>query len=247
MTSVRVRALAALLATVPAAGLLVGASPAQAGTLKVTVKSASISKNAFVLSAKAGCTNVTATATLSAPIPTEGYIYSGVGVDLVVAANTDKSVADAELKRVGTTSTYKGAFQVCGKYAPGKYSALIYGGAIDKDENVDLTNIVTKTLTIKRPSKVTLDASPEPVKKGKKITAKGTLKIDGKVLAGAKVKIYFKKKGATSYSLKATTTTNSKGVFSKKFTATKTGTWKVVYAGTGTKVAAAATDAVKVK
>ncbi|WP_433827701.1 hypothetical protein ACQP2E_37700 [Actinoplanes sp. CA-015351] len=245
MTSVRIRALAALLATVPAAGLLVGAAPAQAA-LNVTVKSASISKNAFVLSAKAGCTNVSATATLSAPLPTGDGVYSGVGIDLVVAANVDKSVADAELKRVGTTNTYKGAFQVCGKYAPGKYSALIYGAVLDKNENVEITNVVTKTLTIKRPSKVTLNAAPEPVKKGKKITAKGTLKVDGKVLAGAKVKIYFKKKGATSYSLKATTTTNSKGVFSKKFTATKTGTWKVVYAGSGTKVAAAATDAVKV-
>ncbi|MEU4691876.1 hypothetical protein [Actinoplanes sp. NPDC023714] len=245
MKSVRARALAALLATVPAAGLLIGAAPAQAA-LTVKVTKASLSKNAFVLSKKAGCTNVTATATLSAPLPTAGLLYSGVGVDLY-AGTAEDATTSKELTRVGTSNTYKGAFQVCGKYAPGKYSAAFYGGTVDKNEKVELTNIVVKPLTIKRPSKVTLNASPEPVKKGKKITAKGTLKVDGKVLAGAKVKIYFKKSGAKSYTLKATTTTNSKGVFSKKFTATKSGTWKVAYAGTGTKATASATDAVKVK
>ncbi|MEU8239480.1 FixH family protein [Actinoplanes missouriensis] len=246
MISVRARALAALLAAVPAAGVLVGAAPAQAA-LNVTVKSTSFSKSAFVLSAKAGCTNVTGTAVLSAPMPTEGYAYSGVGVDVFPAGHEDDTVASTEFKRVGTSSTYKGVFQVCGKYAPGKYSAQVYGVAVIAEDKVEVTNQVTKTLTIKRPSKVTLNASPEPVKKGKKITAKGTLKIDGKVLAGAKVQILFKKSGAKAYAVKATVKTNSKGMYSKKFTATKTGTWKVVYAGSGTKATASATDAVKVK
>jgi hypothetical protein len=49
---------------------------------------------------------------------------------------------------------------------------------------------------------------------GKKLTATGTLKIDGKVLSGAAVKIYFKADGASSYALKATATTNSKGAYS---------------------------------
>ncbi|MEU4557520.1 FixH family protein [Actinoplanes sp. NPDC023936] len=244
MTSVRVRALAALLAAVPAAGVLVGVAPAQAA-LNVTIKSVSLSKSAFVLSSKAGCTNVTATAVLSAPMPTEGYTFSGVGVDVTPIADENTAVASVQFKQVGTSATYRGVFQVCGKYAPGKYAATVYGVAVG--DEVESTDGFTKILTIKRPSKVTLNASPEPVKKGKKITAKGTLKIDGKVLAGAKVQILFKKSGAKAYTVKATVKTNSKGMYSKKFTATKTGTWKVAYAGNGTKAATSATDAVKVK
>jgi hypothetical protein len=91
------------------------------------------------------------------------------------------------------------------------------------------------------------NASPEPVKKGKKITAAGTLKIDGKALSGASVKIYFEATGAKTYALKGTAKTSSKGAYSKKFTATKSGTWKAVYAGSSTRNAASKSDAVKVK
>ncbi|MFF0377289.1 hypothetical protein [Actinoplanes missouriensis] len=46
-----------------------------------------------MLSAKAGCTNVTGTAVLSAPMPTKGYAYSGVGVDVFPAGYSTKFTA----------------------------------------------------------------------------------------------------------------------------------------------------------
>jgi hypothetical protein len=250
MTSVRLRALAAVFALLPAAGLL-AAAPARAAT-GITVKSVSVSKSAFVLSASAGCsTSISFTAVLSAPLPTDGYEFSGVGVDLYGPASASKSIDDVAFKQVGTSSTYQGSLKLCGKYRAGNYRAKVYGVLVakdfDSDDDFELTNVITKGFTIKRPSKLSLNAAPEPVVKGKKIIAKGTLKIDGKVLSGAKVKVYFKAAGAGGYTYQGTATTSGKGVYSKKFTATKSGTWKAVYAGSSTRNGANAADAVKVK
>lgn len=242
----RTRVLTALLALAPAAGLLVGASPAQAA-LDVTVKSVSVSKNLFVLGSKAGCANLTITAVMSAPMPTEGHVFSGVGVDLRKPGGA--LVDGVRFAQVGSTATYRGTVKICGKYTPGTYRADVYGAVADTDDHSDIefTNKVTKTISLKRPSKLTLNAAPEPVVKGKKLTAKGTLKVDGKALAGLKVKIYFKPAGATAFVYKGVATTNAKGVYSKAFTATKTGTWKAVYAGGAARDTASASDAVKVK
>jgi hypothetical protein len=246
MTSVRTRIFAAVLALVPAGGLLV-AAPAQAAT-SITVKSVSVSKSTFVLSRSAGCsTKVTFTAVMSAALPTEGYEFSGVGVDLFAPGNTDDAIDGVAFTQVGTTATYKGSLSLCGKYAPGKFRAEIYGALLPADGEPELTNVITKSIYIKRPSALTLNATPEPVVKGKKVTAKGTLKIDGKLLSGAKVKIYFKAKGAAAYTYKGVATTNSKGAYSKAFTATKAGTWKASYAGSTTRNADADTDFVAVK
>jgi hypothetical protein len=254
MTSVRLRTLAALLSLAPAAALLAG-SPAQAAPAAdalPTVQSVSASRTSFVLSAKAGCSNITFTAVLSAAMPTTGYDFSAVGVDLFAPGKSgDDSYDGVAFTQVGTSTSYRGSLKFCGKYAPGAWHAEVYGAAIPTgstdDSAIQYTNAVRVGISLKRPSKLTFNASPEPVKKGKKITAAGTLKIDGKALSHATVKIYFKKAGATTYTLKATATTSGKGGFSKKVTATKTGTWKAVYAGSSTRNAATAADAVKVK
>jgi hypothetical protein len=251
MISVRSRALAVLLALAPATALLAG-SPAQAATTTPalpTVKSASASQTSFVLSAKAACRTITFTAVLSAAMPTSGYDFSGVGVDLFAPGKSGEDSYDGvELDQVGTTATYRGGLKFCGNYTPGAWHAEVYGAVVVSDDSdPEFTNSVKIGMSLKRPSTLTFNASPEPVKKGKKITAAGTLKIDGKVLSQAAVKIYFKAAGAKTYTLKGTATTSSKGAFSKKFTATKTGTWKAVYAGSSTRNGATATDAVKVK
>lgn len=102
---------------------------------------------------------------------------------------------------------------------------------------------------VKRATTLTLNASPEPVKKGKKVTVKGTLKklnpgksyihTDAKysAYAGKKVKIYFDPKGSKPRVYMGSAKTNSKGVFSKKFTAKVDGTWSAEFAGTSHYVA----------
>jgi hypothetical protein len=253
MTSVRHRVLAALLAVAPAAGLLT-AAPAQAAPSAAlpTVKSVSTSKTSFVLGSKAGCSKITFTAVLSATMPTANYLFSAVGVDLFAPGKSgDDSYSGTELKRVGSSTTYSGSLNFCGKYTPGAWRAEVYGAAVpndaDDESDIQITNVVKVGISLKRPSTLAFNASPEPVKKGKKLTAAGTLKVDGKALSKATVRIYFKATNAKTYALKGSTTTNSKGAFTKKFTATKSGTWKAVYAGNSTKNTVSTADAVKVK
>ncbi|WP_326753461.1 hypothetical protein OH738_21955 [Streptomyces hirsutus] len=81
------------------------------------------------------------------------------------------------------------------------------------------------------------DLTPEGVRKGKTLTAKGSLiqksGSSWKSFSGQTVRIYFKAstKGATWKKL-GTTKTLSNGTFSKKFTAQQDGTWQIRYVDT---------------
>jgi hypothetical protein len=184
------------------------------------------------------------------PTEADGY-YSGVGVRLYAPGQTGaNSYQGVEFAQASTGSaTYFGSQRICGSYlAPGTGRAEFSGVAIPAAGGATLsTNVVNVAMTVKRPSTVDFNASPEPVKKGKKITAAGTVKTDGRVLAGASVKIYFKKSGTKTYARKATLTTSNAGAFRTKVTAAASGTWQVVYAGSSTRQAVSKTDAVKVK
>lgn len=90
------------------------------------------------------------------------------------------------------------------------------------------------------------NASPEPVRHGKKITVKGTLKgltASGsrRGLPGTKVTILFKPQGSSSYRAVKVTRTAGGGAFKVKLTAKRSGTWKAVFDGNG--VHAGATSA----
>ncbi|GAA2250969.1 hypothetical protein GCM10010232_43640 [Streptomyces amakusaensis] len=83
------------------------------------------------------------------------------------------------------------------------------------------------------------NAKPEPVRKGRPITVVGTLRtLDGKWsnTSGQNVTIMFKADGAKSWSKQGTARTNSKGAFSKAFTAKKDGSWKAVFDATSTRL-----------
>ncbi|GGN11159.1 hypothetical protein FHR83_003406 [Actinoplanes campanulatus] len=136
---------------------------------------------------------------------------------------------------------------ICGKSAAGRYKITAYGMVQPMREPAQYTNSINSFLYLKRPSKLTLNATPEPVVKGKKITARGVLTVDGKVVVGVPVKIYFRAYGAKSYTYKGAARTNAKGVYGTRFTAARSGVWKVVYAGGPARNPAAAVDAVKVR
>jgi hypothetical protein len=247
MTAVRMKALAGILALAPA---LLAEAPAHAAPATLpTITSAAASRTDFVLSASGGCGDITFTAVLSAPMPAGDYV-SGVGVRLYAPGRSGaNSYAGVEFGQVADGSTtYSGSVRICGNYlAPGRGHAEVYGVAIPAGGGTTLhTNTVTIGISVKRPSTLAFNASPEPVKKGKKITAAGTLKVDGKTLAHATVRIYFKKSGTSTYARKSTLTTNRKGAFRTHFTASKSGTWKAVYDGGSTRQASSKADAVAV-
>ncbi|MFF3578322.1 hypothetical protein [Streptomyces mirabilis] len=110
------------------------------------------------------------------------------------------------------------------------------------------------TTQIKRAAKLTTDATPEPVKKGKTLTVKGALtradwetsKYSG--YTGQPVALQFKAKGATAYKTVKTVTSGSKGALTTTVKASADGSYRYSFAGTTTTGAATATgDYVDVK
>ncbi|MFF2126024.1 hypothetical protein ACFVW1_11540 [Streptomyces olivochromogenes] len=103
------------------------------------------------------------------------------------------------------------------------------------------------TTQIKRAAKLTTDATPEPVKKGKTLTVKGALtradwetsKYSG--YTGQPVALQFKAKGATAYKTVKTVTSGSKGALTTTVKASADGSYRYSFAGTTTTGAATAT------
>ncbi|MEU6374535.1 hypothetical protein [Streptomyces sp. NPDC046909] len=110
------------------------------------------------------------------------------------------------------------------------------------------------TTKLQRYSKLAVNASPEPVKKGKTITVTGKLtranwethKYAG--YTGQSVKLQFRKKGSTTYTTVKTIKTNSTGNLSTTVKAASDGYFRYSFAGTSTTPAvSAAGDFVDVK
>lgn len=105
-----------------------------------------------------------------------------------------------------------------------------------------------------RAAKLTVNASPEPVKKGKTITVTGQLTRanweTGKYAAYTKqsVKLQFKKKGASTYTTVKTITTDSKGNLKTTVKASVDGYYRYSFAGnTPTPAVNSAGDFIDVK
>ncbi|GGO47034.1 calcium-binding protein [Streptomyces lasiicapitis] len=121
------------------------------------------------------------------------------------------------------------------------------------DELVRFENLKSD-IRLKRASRLTVNASPEPVKKGKTITVSGALtraNWDTKKYAGytqQPVKLQFKKKGASSYSTVKTVKSDTKGNLKTTVKASVDGTFRYVFAGTSTTPAVtSAGDAIDVR
>ncbi|MFD4125355.1 HtaA domain-containing protein [Streptomyces globisporus] len=111
-----------------------------------------------------------------------------------------------------------------------------YAGTADRAAAVSSSDNVDVKL---RTAVSGFNASPEPVRKGRTITVKGTLRsLDGtwKNTSGQSVGILFKADGSSKWTKLATVKTNSKGVFSKGFTAKKDGTWKAQFTATSSRL-----------
>ncbi|MFJ6569391.1 hypothetical protein ACIQNU_18395 [Streptomyces sp. NPDC091292] len=95
-------------------------------------------------------------------------------------------------------------------------------------------------LQVKRATRVTVNASPEPVAKGKTITVTGrvtranwdTHTYQG--YAGRTVSLQFKAAGASSYTTVKKATTNSTGALKTTVKAAGSGTWRWSYYGNST-------------
>jgi hypothetical protein len=110
------------------------------------------------------------------------------------------------------------------------------------------------TVQIKRAARLTVNATPEPVKKGSTLTVKGALTradwATGKYAGykGQPAALQFKAKGATAYKTVKTVTSGTAGALSTTVKASADGTYRYQFAGTATTGTATATgDYVDVK
>lgn len=110
------------------------------------------------------------------------------------------------------------------------------------------------TATVQRAARLTADASPEPVAKGRTITVKGKLtRADWEAVAykgyqGQKAVLQFRAEGTKTYANVKGITSGTGGALSTTVKASRSGYYRYVFAGTTTTAAATATgDFIKVK
>ncbi|MGI5376289.1 hypothetical protein ACQEV2_18920 [Streptomyces sp. CA-251387] len=133
----------------------------------------------------------------------------------------------------------------------GGYAIDFNGEAMDDDVNWDNVGYAEQsdlaTTRLQRYSKLTVNASPEPVRKGKTITVTGKLsranwethKYAG--YTNQSVKLQFRKKGTSTYTTVKTIKSNSTGNLSTTVTASVDGYFRYRFEGTSTTPAVSAT------
>ncbi|MEV5985924.1 DUF5707 domain-containing protein [Streptomyces sp. NPDC052051] len=155
-----------------------------------------------------------------------------------------------------TTSNCKQTYTVKANYdLPNAHAGTWKTWAIAQgkdDDYVQKDN--AKSFYVQRASQLTVNASPEPVKKGKTITVTGKLSRanwESEKYAGYSaqpVKLQFRKKGSNTYTTIKTIKTNSTGNLKTTVKASTSGYYRYSFAGTTTTPAVnAAGDYIQVK
>ena len=138
--------------------------------------------------------------------------------------------------------------------------ATAFNGQDPSSSSIDYSKVGYKdqdalaTTLVQRYSKLTVNAGPEPVYKGKTITSTGKLSRanweDGQYhgYTGQPVKLQFRKAGSSTYTTVKTVTSDSYGNVKATATAASDGYWRFSFTGTSTTPAVSATgDYVDVK
>lgn len=221
-----------LLAIPAAVALLIGAGGVYLATSAeaATITSVALSSSTIVLDGDQGC-GYRSTITVKANYPeSDAYVY--VTGSAVNAAGDDTNwLSFNNSTRSGNTVTYTDKLYICGFEDPGKYILRVTISLPGSEETKDTS------FYIKRPSALTYNASPEPAKKGSKLTHKGQLKLDpfgfGPAYGakGQKLTVAFKKSGSSTWTNKFTITTGTNGAFSTTFKTDGDGTWRASYPG----------------
>ncbi|MDO0913949.1 hypothetical protein QQM39_24895 [Streptomyces sp. DT2A-34] len=156
----------------------------------------------------------------------------------------------------GTIDVYPGSHELINSDAGtwrAAAEATAFNGQDPDGETFDITKVGYKgqsglgTTLIQRFSKLTVNASPEPVKKGKTITVTGKLSranwergtYNGYV--EQPVNLQFRKKNSNTYTTVKTIKTNATGELKTTVKATEDGYFRYTFAGTTTTPAATAT------
>jgi hypothetical protein len=162
-------------------------------------------------------------------------------VDGAVVPNEDQAKCT---KVNATTSTCKLTFTINPRYDLYKNSLAgtwkVAVAVLSGDETSAAEKEAFKTARVQRLSKLTVNAAPEPVKKG------GTITVTGKLsranwedyayhgYTGQSVKLQFRKKTSSTYTTIKTIKTNSTGNLKTTVKASVDGYWRYSFGGTST-------------
>ncbi|MEU6991556.1 calcium-binding protein [Streptomyces sp. NPDC046465] len=124
----------------------------------------------------------------------------------------------------------------------------VFATAVNNDGDKHREEYLKSDARLKRAARLTTNASPEPVKKGKTLTVTGALtraNWDTSKYAGytkQSVQLQYKKKGAGSYSTLKTVKSDTKGNLKTTVKASADGYFRYVFAGTSTTPAVTSTS-----
>ncbi|MFE6666715.1 DUF5707 domain-containing protein [Streptomyces sp. NPDC057697] len=176
------------------------------------------------------------------------------GMDGALLPNEDESTckaANATTSTCSLTITIDPKVDLYKNALAGTWHVL--AGAEAKDGSSYYSDYAA-TARVQRLSKLTVNASPEPVKKGKTLTVTGKLSRANwedhayHGYTGQPVKLQFRKKNSSTYSTVKTVKTNGTGNLKTTVKASVDGYWRYSFAGTSTTPAVnAAGDFVDVK
>ncbi|WP_405642960.1 calcium-binding protein [Streptomyces uncialis] len=235
-------ALAVSALAVPAAQAAPGDDPVKLSNIKVNggkdVVVGTTAKKTFTITFTAShSSNVYPDANIS--------VWRGSNADAPAGIETPtewSTGADACKETSATTSSCKATFVLDPSYlenadaATWKTDVLVQ--ANEGLSQVESTNI--KSWRLQRLSKLTVNAAPEPIKKGKTLTVTGALtraNWDTEKYAGytsQPVKLQYQKRGSTAWSTVKTVKSDGRGNLKTTVKATADGSFRYSFAGTST-------------
>ncbi|GAA4581316.1 hypothetical protein GCM10023194_12190 [Planotetraspora phitsanulokensis] len=200
---------------------------------------------------------VTFTATDPAGIADgDAYLYHG---SYDKPDNVLISPAPAECRKVNaTTSTCELIYDVVSQLDLGKNSLAgpwkVAAWAHSKDRKSYTDLHAAKTVNLLRATRLSVNAAPEPIRKGRTLTITGKLtRADWQTstyagFAGQSVRLQFRKVGSSTYTTVKTLTTNSFGNLKTTVKASRDGYWRYSFVGNSTvRTAISAADYVDVR
>ncbi|MFK4065863.1 DUF5707 domain-containing protein [Streptomyces sp. NPDC029674] len=154
------------------------------------------------------------------------------------AENGDCKAVDATTSTCTVTVVADPNVNIYSNILAGKWK--VWTIAQGKDGDYVSKDSYPTSVSVKRAAKLTTNASPEPIKKGKTLTVTGALtraNWETSKYAGytkQDVKLQYKKKGATSYTTLKTVKSDTRGNLKTTVTASADGYYRYVFAGTST-------------
>ena len=209
--------------------------------------------NPIVLGTTAGKTfTVSVTASDDSGIESADITLFGGGSSVALPQGNPKCVADST-----TTSTCTAKFTLDPDtdFFNNSPAGTWYVDALVTANDIDTISAEKAgSFKVQRQAKLTVNASPEPIKKGKTLTVTGALTRanweTGKYAGytGQSAKLEFKKKGTTAYTAVKTVKTDNKGNLKTTVKASVDGSYRWTFAGNTTTSSVKATgDAVDVR